>query len=76
MTITALRHKDVRGKELLYLIVKNKVGTEVIVNVGEKTFNGVENLVKEEEGQLELPIGEKLQNAEEKLKKEVGNGRK
>lgn len=43
--VQAIRHKDVRGKEMLYLkIIKDS--REVIINVGQQTFNSIEGLEK------------------------------
>lgn len=33
-------------KKLYYLIIKNKKGEKLIINVGQKTHDGVQNLIK------------------------------
>lgn len=59
VTVTAIKHKDVRGKELNYLKLTNgKI--ELLVNVGEKTYQGVKDM----EDKTEVP------------KEEVKNGKK
>lgn len=58
MNVETLKYKDVRGKELLYLRIKTQVEKidektkekkqveeEVLINVGEKTYNSVEELI-------------------------------
>lgn len=41
-------------KKLFYLIIKNSKGNQMIVNVGEKTHNQVNQLVEEEKGVTKL----------------------
>ena len=41
MTIDVLEHADVRGKILLYLKLTNSKGSDVLINIGEKTFKGI-----------------------------------
>ena len=48
MEVTVIKHKDVRGKELNYLRIKNEYG-EVLINVGNKTYEEVEKLQKAKE---------------------------
>lgn len=47
LTVTPIRFKDVRGKELLYIKIENESGKEVLINVGKATLEGVEKLVNE-----------------------------
>lgn len=42
--VIAKKHTDIRGKDLLYLIV-SKGEKDVIINVGEKTFKAVAELI-------------------------------
>jgi hypothetical protein len=52
MNVEVLTYKDVRGKELLYLRIKDGEN-EVLINVGDKTYKAVKELIeppkKEEE---------------------------
>lgn len=41
--ITAIKHADVYGKILMYLKIETEKGTQM-VNIGEKTFERVEEL--------------------------------
>ena len=49
MQVQVLEHKDVRGKILQYLKITNNKGKEVLINVGEKTYNSVSELIAKEE---------------------------
>lgn len=42
--ITSIKHKDVTGKELLYLKIEVANKPDVLINVGQKTFDKVNNL--------------------------------
>lgn len=62
MKFEAVRHKDIRGNEKTYLVLTNEESNEspVIVNIGEKTYDAVQKLLKPKEAfnenQLTLPI--------------------
>ena len=49
MQLQVLEHKDVRGKILQYLKISNNKGNDVLINVGEKTYKSVRELIEEEE---------------------------
>ena len=49
MTIQVLEHADVKGKILQYLKLTNSKGSHILINVGDKTFKGVRELIAEEE---------------------------
>lgn len=41
--VTPIKHKDVRGKELLYLKIETESG-ELLINIGDKTFKSLEEM--------------------------------
>lgn len=45
--VEAIKHSDVRGVQLLYLKLTNNEQV-VLINVGQKTFDNVTNLIKGE----------------------------
>ena len=48
MKVTVIKHKDVRGTELLYLKLENENG-EYLMNIGKKSFETIEELLKHKE---------------------------
>lgn len=44
MKVEPIKYTDVRGKELLYLKIEHN-GKEVVINVGQKTYDSVKELV-------------------------------
>lgn len=42
--VEVIKHKDVRGNELLYLRIVNGQN-HVLINIGQKTFDGVNELL-------------------------------
>ena len=47
MTVQVLEHKDVRGKILQYLKLTNKQGSDILIKIRTKTYNGVRELMAE-----------------------------
>ena len=43
MQVEVIKHKDVRGKELLYLKISNSRG-EALLNIGQKTYDAIKYL--------------------------------
>lgn len=68
MKIETVKYKDVRSKELLYLKITNKHNKEYIVNVGEKTFKEVSELI-EDEGKTSDEIKKIIEENKNKEKK-------
>lgn len=66
MTIEVLEHTDVRGKILQYLKLTNKQGSDVLINVGAKTFNGVRELMAEEDMSKENKTNNENKEVKEK----------
>lgn len=50
--VKAVRHKDIRGKELLYVVITTDKG-EAIISVGQKTFDRVEEITTTEKPKLQ-----------------------
>ena len=48
MQLQVLEHTNVRGKILQYLKISNNTGNDVLINVGEKTYKSVKELIAEE----------------------------
>jgi hypothetical protein len=64
MQVEVLIYKDVRGKELQYIRVTNEKKEEVLINVGEKTYNAVKELIEPKQPELPLAPG-RIENGEE-----------
>lgn len=61
-TVQAIQHADVKGKILNYIRIKNGQ-YEVLINVGEKTYNAVKQIEKV------IDIPDPIQEEEKKNKK-------
>nr|WAE43656.1 MAG: hypothetical protein [Microviridae sp.] len=46
--VSAIAHKDIKGKELLYVIIDVN-GKQVYINIGEKNFKALQELLSKEE---------------------------
>lgn len=66
--VRCVKHTDVRGKEQLYIIAGEE--KTVIINVGEKTFNGIKELLQEEV--VEIP---EVINEEKEMREGKKNGK-
>lgn len=50
LSVEALKHRDVRNNELLYLRLKNEEEEkEVLINIGKKTYDSVKQLTETNE---------------------------
>lgn len=74
--VEPIKHKDVRGKELLYLKLTNE-GREVLINIGQRTFSDVELLLNPNQQRLfeKEPIT-KIQIAEPMTQEELNKGQR
>lgn len=54
-TVEVLNFKDVRGKELKYLKISAN-GKEVLINVGERTYNDVGEALKPRETSTKIQV--------------------
>lgn len=63
-------------KKLFYLIIKNSKGTQMIVNVGEKTHNQVNQLVEEENGVTKLQFEKEQKPSVQDIFPDVKKGSK
>lgn len=63
-------------KKLFYLIIKNSKGTRMIVNVGEKTHNQVNQLVDEEKGVTKLQFEEPIKGLQQAAAEGEANAKK
>lgn len=67
------KHTDIRGKELLYLIITQE-SEQVIVNIGNKTYDAVAKMQKRHEkliGSVEQEVPRETK--EEKLSEKMSN---
>lgn len=64
LMVETIKHKDVRGKELNYI----QIGSHLI-NVGEKTFNAVEEIIKKNIEAEEAVVKSVSRETEEEIKK-------
>lgn len=72
MQVEVLIYKDVRGKELSYLRITNERKEEVLINVGDKTYKAVQELIEEpkkpEPNRIENGVQTNTPQTQEELK--------
>lgn len=54
MKVMKKENQGLKNITMYWLIVKNNKGQEIILNVGEKTYKGVEEMIAEESEPVEL----------------------
>lgn len=47
-TVKAIEHTDIRGKKQKYLVIGEGLDTQVVINVGDKTYAAVKRLTEPE----------------------------
>lgn len=67
LNVQAIEHTDIRGKKQKYIIIGD-VNKNVVINVGEKTFNSVKEIT-EEHTPLEEPLFGSVKGTVDNLKK-------
>lgn len=55
MQVMKKENQGLKNVTMYWLVVKNNKGKEITLNVGEKTYKGVEEMITEEK-QPELPL--------------------
>lgn len=61
--VQAIEHSDVRGKKLWYLHIYNTNG-EILINIGQKSYNTITNLLKEPPIEEQIPTSVHLNTTE------------
>lgn len=77
VTTIKLENQGLKNETKWFMIITNSKGTQLTMNIGERTHKAITEMNKQEQqeeenpNQIKLPLSEQLQNAENKLQNEL-----
>lgn len=66
--VEVFTYADYKGKQAKYLLIKNKTGNEIYINIGDKTYERLNTIIDEQEQKIEKDTDAQIERIDKQLK--------